>query len=124
MRDGCFPANKFGGPSGDDPDWFLLTITGKDASGADTNTVEFYLADYRFEDNSEDYIVDSWEYVDLSSLGVVKSLEFSLSSSDVGDFGINTPTYFAMDSLICVPEPATAMLLALGGLLVSKRKKS
>jgi hypothetical protein len=124
MKDGCFPANKFGGPSGSDPDWFLLTITGKDASGADTNTVEFYLADYRFEDNSEDYIVDDWEYVDLSSLGMVKSLEFSLSSSDTGDFGMNTPTYFAMDNLVCVPEPTTVMLLALGGLLISKCKKS
>ncbi len=124
MKDGYAPAKKFGGPSGNDPDWFLLTITGKNASGADTNTVKFYLADYSFEDNSEDYIVDNWEYVDLSSLGVVKSLKFSLSSSDTGVFGMNTPTYFAMDDLNCVPEPATMVLLALGGLLISKRQES
>lgn len=124
MKDGYAPAKKFGGSSGNDPDWFLLTIIGKDALGAVTGTVEFYLADYRFEDSGDDYIVDDWEYVDLSSLGVVKNLEFNLSSSDVGDYGMNNPTYFAMDDLSCVPEPATAALLVLGGLLISKRKKS
>ena len=85
-------------------------------------TVDFYLADYRFADNSKDYIVENWEYVDLSSLGVVKSLEFSLNSSDAGVFGMNTPAYFAMDDLNCVPEPATMVLLALGGILLRKRK--
>ncbi len=113
-------AKKFGG-SDDDKDWFLLTITGKDALGADTNSVKFYLADYRFEDNSEDYIVKDWEYVDLSSLGLVRSLEFGLSSSDNGVWGMNTPAYFAMDTVI--PEPSTMALLTLGGLLISKRKK-
>jgi hypothetical protein len=120
MKDGYAPAKKFGGSSGNDPDWFLLTITGKDASGGKTGTVEFYLADYRFEDNSKDYIVENWECVDLSSLGVVKSLEISLNSSDAGVFGMNTPAYFAMDTIM--PEPATMVLLALGGILLRKRK--
>ena len=120
MKYGDIFAKKFGGSSGNDPDWFLLTITGKDASGGKTGTVEFYLADYRFEDNIKDYIVENWEYIDLSSLGVVKSLEFSLSSSDVGDWGMNTPAYFALDTII--PEPATMVLLALGGILLRKRK--
>ena len=121
MLDGDAFAKKFGGVSGDDEDWFLLTISGKDVVGATTGTVGFYLADYRFEDNSQDYIVNTWEYVELGSLGVVKSVEFSLSSSDVGEWGMNTPAYFAMDTII--PEPATMVLLALGSLLISKRKK-
>ena len=120
MKYGDIFAKKFGGSSGNDPDWFLLTITGKDASGGKTGTVEFYLADYRFEDNIKDYIVENWEYIDLSSLGVVQSLEFSLSSSDAGVFGMNTPAYFAMDTIM--PEPATMVLLALGGILLRKRK--
>jgi hypothetical protein len=53
---------------------------------------------------------------------VVKSLEFSLNSSDAGVFGMNTPAYFALDDLNCVPEPATMILLALGGILLRKRK--
>lgn len=93
-------AKKFGGDSGNDPDWFMLTITGKDVDGVVTGTVDLYLADYRFADNSADYIVNTWQYVDLTSLGAVKSLEFSLSSSDVGDWGMNTPAYFALDTLM------------------------
>jgi hypothetical protein len=122
MLNGDAYAKKFGGSSGDDEDWFLLTIAGKDIEGAMTGTVDFYLADYRFADNGEDYIVNTWEYVDLSSLGVVESLEFKLSSTDNDpEYGMNTPAYFAMDTII--PEPATMVLLALGSLLISKRKK-
>lgn len=120
MLNGDAYAKKFGGASGDEPDWFLLKITGKDAVGTVTGTAEFYLADYRFADHGRDYIVNTWEYVELASLGVVKSLEFGLSSSDVGEFGMNTPAYFGMDTV--VPEPGTVMLLALGGVLLLYRR--
>ncbi|MHC4691911.1 MAG: DUF4465 domain-containing protein [Planctomycetota bacterium] len=119
MLNGDTYAKKFGGVSGDEEDWFLLTITGKDAGGTEVGSVEFYLADYRFADNGQDYIVNTWEYVDLMGLGVVQSLEFSLSSSDMGSFGMNTPGYFAMDTV--VPEPTTIVLLALGGVLIGRR---
>ncbi len=100
MLNGDDFAKKFGGDDGNDPDWFLLTITGKDACDMVTGTVEFYLADFRFDNNSEDYIVDNWEYVELSSLGVVNKLEFSLSSSDSGPWGMNTPAYFVIDTIV------------------------
>jgi hypothetical protein len=121
MLNGEPPAEKFGGASGDDPDWFVLTITGRDAAGQVTGSVPFYLADYRFADNNLDYVVDGWEYVELSSLEVVMSLEFSLTSSDVGEWGMNTPAYFAMDNLV-IPEPGTFGLLAFGGLAVLRRR--
>jgi len=120
MLNGDAFAKKFGGADGNDADWFLLTITAKDAAGDITTTVDFYLADFRFAENGLDYIVDSWEYVDLTSLGVVKSLEFALSSSDVGDYGMNTPAYFAMDTV--VPEPATLVFFILGGILLRCRR--
>ena len=81
MKAGYFNAKKFGGDTGDDEDWFLLTITGKDSDGHIVGTIEFYLADFRFADNSLDYVIDEWKSVDLSGLGSIKSLEFSLSSS-------------------------------------------
>ncbi len=120
MLNGDAFSKKFGGASGNDADWFLLTITGRDISADITGTVNFYLADYRFTDNGFDYIVDTWEYVDLMSLGVVKSLEFTLSSSDTGQFGMNTPAYFALDTV--VPEPCSLALFAAVGLLLRKRR--
>ena len=119
MLNGDAYAKKFGGVSGDEEDWFLLTITGKDAGGSEVGSVEFYLADYRFADNGQDYIVNTWEYVGLMGLGTVNSLEFSLSSSDMGSFGMNTPGYFALDMV--VPEPGTLVLLALGGVLLRRK---
>jgi hypothetical protein len=79
-------------------DWFLLEIVGHKLDGT-TDTVEFYLADYRFSDDADDYIVDEWTSLDLSSLGYLSKLEFLLSSSDTGDFGMNTPGFFALDNI-------------------------
>ncbi|MGI9470903.1 MAG: DUF4465 domain-containing protein [Rubripirellula sp.] len=99
MLSGDAFAKKFGGVSGDDPDFLLLTIEGKDESQSSLGTINVYLADYRFADNSLDYILDDWLDVDLASLQDAWSLEFNISSSDVGPFGINTPTYFAVDDI-------------------------
>ncbi len=99
LRDGSAYSKKFGGTDGTDPDWFKLTIHGLDANGESTGTVEFYLADYRADDAGDDYIVQDWTRVDLSPLGAVNGLRFELSSSDVGDWGMNTPAYFAFDDL-------------------------
>ncbi len=89
---------KFGGSDGNDPDWFKLTVTGYDLEG-NSGQVDFMLADFTFEDSSKDYIVETWQWVDLSGLGPVHRLNFNLSSSDNGDFGMNTPAFFCMDKL-------------------------
>lgn len=98
LRDGDGFAKKFGGVTGDDPDYFLLTIKGYHEGELVADSVDFYLADYRFDDNTQDYIVKDWTYVDLLSLGPVDSLQFSLSSTDNGQYGMNTPGYFIMDN--------------------------
>jgi hypothetical protein len=121
MKQGDAFARKFGGPDGTDADWFLLTITGYDASMSPTGSVEIYLADYRFPDSGDDYIVTEWTWVDLSGLGQVKALGFALTSSDVGLYGMNTPAYFALDGL--VPEPAGACLLAVGAIAALRRRR-
>jgi len=98
MRDGDSFAKQFGGSTGNDPDWFLLTIKGYTNGNLTADSVDFYLADYRFVDNNLDYIVTLWQWVDLTSLGAIDSLVFMLNSSDVGSFGMNTPAFFCMDN--------------------------
>ena len=126
MRDGDMFAKKFGGPSGNDPDYLKLTIDGLNASNAVVRSVDFYLADFRSANNAEDYILSHWTTVDLSSFGAATlKLRFSLSSSDNGQFGMNTPGYFAVDNLATVPEPGAVMLLGLGMAgLVCRRKRA
>ena len=70
-------------------DWFLLTATGY-LNDEVTGTAEFYLA-------KDGTIVDSWQYFDLSALGTVDEIHFTLSSSDSGQWGMNTPAYFCVD---------------------------
>lgn len=102
-------SRKFG-----DGDYFKLTIVGKDGAGAEVGSVDFYLADYR---GGKQAIVKDWTLVDLSVLPKpVRRLEFEMESTDYGDFGSNTPTYFAMDNLTVVPEPSTFVLLVAGSL--------
>jgi hypothetical protein len=114
MLDGDMFTDPFGGPGGDEPDWLRLTVAGYDAQGGHTGDVEIYLADYRFADNALDYVLADWLWVDLTALGSVESLDFLISGSDMGDWGLNTPAYFALDGLVAVPEPGSAALLALG----------
>lgn len=97
MLYGDATATAFGGPSGNDPDWFKLTATGKNANGQTVGTAEFYLADYRFSNNNEDYVLNTWEWFDLSTLGEVATISFSLSSSKNDSYGMITPAYFCMD---------------------------
>ena len=137
MLDGCSPARPFGwlDANGDNdyedegdfagnyPDWFLLTITGKNATDT-IGTVDFYLGDYRSENGGDDYIVDEWTEVDLSSLAGASSLEFTLSSSDNTYGYMNTPAYFAIDSIGFVPEPGSLVLLTLAfGWAMSLRRR-
>jgi len=99
MENGDMFAKKFGGDSGNDPDWFLLTIKGYINGVLKTDSVNFYLADYRFSEPELDYLVRTWRWVDLTALGEVDSLVFLLSSSDVGIYGMNTPAFFAIDNV-------------------------
>lgn len=108
MKDGDMFARKFGDttgtgclcPQGSYPDWFKLTIKKYYNGTLANDSVEFYLADYRFSDNSQDYIIKDWTWVDLSSLGNADSLLFTLSSSDVGQWGMNTPAFFCVDNIV------------------------
>ena len=108
IRDGSFVAKPFGHSKSEgewvdtqEPDWFMLTVSGLDASGSSiaAEPIPFYLADYRADENEDDYIVDRWTWLDVSPLvdGGAETLQFVFDSSDTGAYGINTPLYFALD---------------------------
>lgn len=102
MRDGDAFAKKFGGVSGNDPDWFKVTIKAYD-QGNLQDSIDFYLADFRFSDNSQDYIVKDWRTIYLTTYnmsGSLDSIYFELSSSDVGTWGMNTPAFFCIDNIL------------------------
>lgn len=107
MKNGDAFAKKFGGISGKDKDYFYITIKAWYEGQLSKDSVDFYLADYRFDDNNKDYIIKKWTNVELASLGPVDSLLFVLHSSDVGDFGINTPTYFCIDNVVFDTQVST-----------------
>lgn len=94
----------------DSGSWFNLTISGCDSSGNSISSKVFPLA-------SGTSIVDTWQWVDLSTLGEISGLKFSLTSSDADPtWGMNTPAYFAMDNLTVLPEPSTFALVVACGL--------
>ncbi len=80
-----------------DGDWLKLNAYGVTADGKTTGPVEFYLANYS---NNEAKTITDWTYVNLETLGRVKTVYFTIQSSDNGQNGINTPTYFAVDRII------------------------
>lgn len=107
MRDGDAYGKQFGsiydangvedGTNGED--YFRIWIMAEYVGGQ-LDSMEFYLADYRFADPNDDYIIDEWVNVDLSAFDQpVARLDFRFESSDMGQWGINTPTYFAIDDL-------------------------
>lgn len=91
-------SKKMGGIPNTEPDWFKLTVKGYMGGILKTDSVDFYLADFRDPDSTKDYVVTTWEWVDLSPLGGVDSLTITLNSTDTaGGNGMNNPAYFAMD---------------------------
>lgn len=127
MQHGDGYAKEFGGVSGNDPDWFRVTLTGFSGfggAGISTGATEFYLADFRFADQTQDYLVKQWTEVQLGALGNAASVRLTFSGSDVGVFGLNTPAYVALDHLrlTAVPEPSGGLLPIL--LVLSARPRT
>jgi len=76
-------------------DWFKVTITGY-KNKIKTNSVDYYLADFR---DGKTFISNSWNIVDVSTLGEVDMFSFAFDSSDKGVYGVNTPKYVCIDNI-------------------------
>ena len=84
----------YGRPAFKEGSFFIVTITADNGK-----KVEVPLIDYR---NKKREVVNDWKWVDLSSLGEVKTLKFSIQSSDS-----YAPSYFAMDNLHIKQDAST-----------------
>jgi hypothetical protein len=74
-----------------DGDWIKVTVTGY-LSGVKTGETTLNLADYK---TFRDSVVTNWTKVDLSSLGSVDAVNFTMTSSRE-----SLPKYFCMDEMI------------------------
>ena len=77
-------------------DYVKLIANGLDENGNSTGSASFYLA--KFENGSLTQVTN-WEKFDLSALGTIASLYFTIESTDIGNWGMNTAAYFCMDKL-------------------------
>jgi Domain of unknown function (DUF4465)/Secretion system C-terminal sorting domain len=98
MASGDAFAKKFGGTTGSDPDFFKVIVKGYKNGALKNDSVTVMLADFTFTNNTQDYISAKWQFVNTTIIGDVDSLKFFMRSSDIGQFGINTPLFFAIDN--------------------------
>jgi len=78
-------------------DSFKLIAHGVHLDGSES-TLEFSLANCQGSDK-EKWYVNTWEKWTLDALGTVTDIYFTMQSTDNGMWGMNTPSYFAMDGL-------------------------
>ena len=91
-KDGYFVARPFT----EEGDYLKIIAHGVKENYSETTT-EFTLAQFN---NGEFSAVKEWEWFDLSSLGEVVEIYFTMESTDVDPmWGMNTPGYFCMDRL-------------------------
>ncbi|MFR7707949.1 MAG: DUF4465 domain-containing protein [Alistipes inops] len=72
--------------------WVDLVVTGYDAAGTQTSTASFRLAE-------GEQVLGTWAGFDLSPLGEVSRVVFSIESNDVGEYGLNVPAFFCIDNI-------------------------
>ena len=89
MRTGAPPARAFASN-----DTLILTLTAYDLDGNAVAATNHYLADFR---GGQALIQTNWSALDLSWMPPdVGSLVGTVTTTDAGAFGPNTPTYFAL----------------------------
>lgn len=64
--------------------------------------------------------IGTWTKVDLSSLGSCMAISVKMTSTDAGQWGINTPTYFCMDGL---QYSKTPLMTSISNVNVAKAEK-
>lgn len=98
MKFGDLFGKKFGGTSGKDTDFFFVRVKSW-MEGKLKDSQDIYLADFRFNDSTKDYILRDWKSVYFTPGRFTDSVTFDMFSSDTGRYGMNTPGFFAIDDI-------------------------
>lgn len=102
-------------------DRLTLTVHGVDPDGSE-RTLDVALAE---STNGCITLTRGWRYVDLTPLGTVNEIYFTMSSTDSGDYGMNTPGYFCLDKLMVSPvEQVGVNTPTAAGTTISYRRES
>lgn len=75
-------------------DLFRLLIIGENGNKADTVAVDMA---------NGFNVINRWTCIDLSALDSINSIRFIMTSTDMGDYGMNTPSCFCFDALKVLP---------------------
>ena len=88
------------GPDANTPfkkgDYYKITAVSNDD---ETKKIDFYLVDFRSDNPADHYVIDSWQWLDLSALGEVSSIRFNAAGTRANQFGSTIPFYFALDNV-------------------------
>lgn len=81
-------------------DTLALIINGLNKHLEETETIVYYLAIDGDRNNN-------WAKIPLTTLGKISGLSFRMTTTDTGQFGANTPMYFALDGLTISTDQPT-----------------
>ncbi|HOZ88341.1 MAG TPA: DUF4465 domain-containing protein, partial [Bacteroidia bacterium] len=96
-------------PQGAYPDFFKVIVKGYNNGALKNDSVTVMLADFTFTNNSQDFILSSWQFVNTAAIGEVDSIQFFIRSTDMSFGFINTPTFFAIDNFTTGRYDVTAL---------------
>lgn len=77
-------------------DWFKMTVNVVKADDT-TASIDYYLADYRADNEADHYYLDTWQWVDLRQFGKIKKVTFGFEGTKRNAYGLTTPTYACLD---------------------------
>lgn len=97
ITNGVFNAQSF-----TDSDTLSLIISGINNNLEEAKSITYYLAVDGNKNND-------WVKVPLHTLGKTAGLSFRMTTTDIGQYGANTPLYFALDGLRVTTELATTL---------------
>lgn len=79
----------------DEGDYLKVSFIALNGNYEEGESLDFYAVDYR---NGKRFIADNWSHIDLSSLnGALWGLRIRIETTDIGEWGANTPLYICLD---------------------------